>query len=128
MGGNGTANFGFITWSNGVSFTSIRLGAYPTTNPWGLVDIAGGTSEWTEEILRLPASNSMYRYIDGSPWGSYPGYGVLDAAYSAGAEMPEIRDYLYGLRLASSVPSPSTLGIMAIPGLLLARRRRRVPS
>ena len=88
MGGNGQANFGF-TELNGVSFNSIPLGAYNVTSPYGLYDVAGGTTEWTEDIITIN-DGSMYRRYDGSEWGSSPGTGVSDSTADAGAELPSI--------------------------------------
>ena len=65
--GVGQGNFGFPV-SQGANL--IPLGAYPQTqSPWGLLDVAGGTLEWTEEIL-APVGGSAREWIPHSPYQS----------------------------------------------------------
>jgi len=96
----------------------IPLGAYPATlSPWGLLDASGGGAEWLEESY---APYPQSRGIDGAPAG-------LD---NVDADRARSTDYLvpttraYGtLRLASAVPSPSTLALV-VAGAGCFRRRR----
>ena len=121
--GNATnqANSGFGL-PGGLEFT-IPLGAYPSvTSPWGLLDTAGGTSEWTEEVEDGPFYRG--RYSLGSGWAG--GFGG-DRVYQAGhGGMPDELPYYIGLRLVSSVPTPNCVAIIGVCGMLsLARRQRR---
>jgi hypothetical protein len=121
MGGNGTANFGWRTNDfPGANPYAVPLGAYPTTNPWGLFDIAGGSSEWTEEVL-TGTGGVRYWVHDGSFRAGTQGNGVLDAIYAAGGEFPSFPFPNFGLRIAT-IPSPPTLALLVLP--LLSRRRR----
>jgi formylglycine-generating enzyme required for sulfatase activity len=111
------ANSGFATPTR-VEYT-IPLGAYENVqSPWGLFDVAGGTYEWTESVYNL--DGSRYRIIDGSSWAIDP----IDAIYAAGADQPNLPFSNYGLRLASSVPSPGPI-IVVLTGAVFATRRRR---
>jgi formylglycine-generating enzyme required for sulfatase activity len=124
LGGNGQANFGF-TISGGVHFNSIPLGAYLTTSPSGLFDMAGGTTEWTEDIITLN-DGTMSRRYDGSEWGSPPGVGISDAIFAdAGDEFPSISSYNFGFRIASAVPGAPGLAAFFGFAALAARRRRQ---
>ena len=61
--GTGQANAGFTRPRN--AQYDIPLGAYPgSLSPWGLLDTAGGTSEWMESVFT--ANGRQYRIEDGS--------------------------------------------------------------
>lgn len=119
--GVGEANYGF-RFQNGVSTYEIPLGAYATRSPWGLIDAAGATTEWTEEVI--DAGGPLYRRVEGSYWGSDTGAGVADSIYAAGGELPHINSLEFGLRIASSVPSPVCAGWLFTLLTILPRRRR----
>ncbi len=101
---------------------SIPLGAYPNVvSPWGLLDAAGGESEWTEEVD--PYALVQRRCQKGSrraAGGSYEsdavgGFGVLE---------PDT--WLYGgLRIASTIPAPSSAVPLLACAVIGLRRRRR---
>ena len=119
--GMGIANFGF---TNGAF--SVPLGAYPQSqSPWGLLDVAGGTSEWTESIVTT-SDGVRNRIYDGSWWSSDQFYGVADATYGESADFPHIAGYQNGVRIASSVPAPGAwvvgVGVCVVVG---CRRRVR---
>lgn len=122
FGGDGTgmANSGFTLPNDGHYL--IPLGAYPqVTTPFGLLDAAGGTKEWLESIRVV--DGEMNRGIDGSYRGS-EGAGA-DVAYSWGQDRPHRRFTYGGVRLASTVPSPPSVGTaLLLNGVLLVRRRR----
>jgi hypothetical protein len=123
MGGNGTANFGWDTNDiPGVNPYSVPLGAYPTTNPWGLFDIAGGSSEWTEEVI-TGTGGVRVRVNDGSFRSGTLGFAVSDAIYSAGSEYPSYPLPNFGLRIAT-IPSQSSVCILLI-GLVCSSQQRR---
>jgi formylglycine-generating enzyme required for sulfatase activity len=112
------ANSGFNT-PDDVEY-SIPLGAYANVqSPWGLLDVAGGTAEWTETIVSNAAG--QWRMTDGSRWGADP----FDQVYLRGSDSPNAPFTRNGLRLASSVPSPGCLTLVVIGGALSSRRKRR---
>ena len=114
---------------DGLNFTgnspfTIPLGAYAdVTSPWGLLDTAGGTSEWVEEANLLLTA----RGASGSAWAlsSAP---LMDLLYIIGnGGFPSLTTYDLGFRIASSIPAPgfSSLGV-GIMLLMLRRGSRRV--
>jgi formylglycine-generating enzyme required for sulfatase activity len=103
---------------------SIPLGAYPDVqSPWGLFDTAGGTAEWSEEVLLTNGQFPTARLFDGSAWA---GDGTFaDLVNHSGGDAPSFSFYDLGFRVASAVPSPgsSALGVGLL--LILNQRRRR---
>ncbi|MCC5786485.1 MAG: SUMF1/EgtB/PvdO family nonheme iron enzyme [Phycisphaerales bacterium] len=98
----------------------IPLGAYPDeASPWGLLDISGGATEWTEEHIDL-----RWRVVNGSSAGF--AHAPLDWIEHIGAQLPDSRNY-NGLRIASVVPAPST-GMLLVTTLAVVLRRRRIAS
>jgi len=98
----------------------IPLGSYPDQqSPWGLLDVSGGASEWTEDYLR--PNLTTFRVIGGSRAGSQF-YAEYDPAWGADVSRPTV--FSAGFRIASSVPTPSTALTLALPTAFLARRRR----
>ena len=123
FGGDGTAqaNAGFRFPQNGERL--IPLGAYPNVqSPWGLLDLAGGTGEWMEEIAG--DATEMYRGIDGSYRGSDSG-NYLDELTRWGSDSPNDANPVFGVRLASDVPAPGTLLILSAGACVAAQRKRR---
>lgn len=119
-GGTGTANSGFF---NGSAFT-IPLGSYAANSPWGLKDVGGATTEWTESVYTL-SGGDRYRIFDGSFWGSdLTPARLADQARNAGAEFPHIPTYEFGLRIAS-IPAPGPWAVAAFAALAGQRRSRR---
>jgi formylglycine-generating enzyme required for sulfatase activity len=119
--GVGEANYGFV---NGTQF-SILLGAYPQTqSPWGLLDVAGATTEWTEGVL-FGSGQTRARVFEGSFWASSPGFSIGDAVYaSTGSDGPTIDTFQFGVRVATAVPAPSSVGILVGFYVFIAPRRR----
>ncbi|MBX9735326.1 MAG: formylglycine-generating enzyme family protein [Phycisphaerales bacterium] len=104
----------------GVNPYSIALGAYPQTqSPWGLLDVAGGTLEWTEGVsyfFGVPTE----RWFEGSAWTQ----GVsLDRIDRSGRDFPSNSGQFFGFRIASAIPSPSAS--VVVVGLLIVGTRRR---
>lgn len=116
------ANAGFISPSP----FSIPLASYPTVqSPWGLLDVAGGTYEWTESI-RTINDGTMYRFVDGSGRGDDAFQAsVRDRIREYGGEFPHIADFAFGLRLASNVPAPASCVLGAGALIVMGTRRRR---
>ncbi len=120
--GVGEANYGF----NSPNPFVIPLGSYPTVqSAWGLLDLAGGTSEWTEFALR-DLGISYARYYEGSYWNSDLNAFIGDTIYSPkGGDSPDLRTYGLGFRIASSVPAPGTCIVGAGVFVILNARRKR---
>lgn len=123
--GVGEANTGFTLPNFG--HYDIPAGSYPEfQTPWGLLDAAGGAQEWTEEFyIQSPATE---RATKGSWAGGAPvGPEVLDRAWGLSSFLPSIRDGVIGLRIASAVPPPSTLTLVAFmyAGLTFTRPCRK---
>jgi hypothetical protein len=120
--GVGTANSGYFSPSP----FSVPLGAYPDVqSPWGLLDVAGGTAEWTESILTV-IGGDQDRYFEGSYWSQASDQaGYLDQILSPGSNLPHIPTLQHGLRIASSIPVPGSwvpgIGVLYLVGL---RKRR----
>jgi len=123
------ANYGWdqFTFPGYGSPYSVPLGAYPDVqSPWGLLDVAGATTEWVEEIRTLSTGDFMFRVSEGSEWDSPTGSGIGDAIWSRwGAEFPYISTGEFGFRIASVVPAPSTAMVCFSGCVALVYRRRR---
>jgi sulfatase modifying factor 1 len=95
---------------------TIALGAYAaSTSPWGLLDTSGGAVEWTEERIGRAERLGM-----GPCAGS-----ILDFESMASGGNPSDPEFgfpTFGLRIATIVPSPSTLVVVAM--VFLPRRKR----
>jgi formylglycine-generating enzyme required for sulfatase activity len=121
--GQGQANAGF----DSPDPFSIPLGSYPAVrSPWGLLDMAGGVEEWSETIRTLN-DGTRGRVFDGSYWSETSFQAnLVDQVRTFGDEFPWVDTYNFGLRVASSIPSPSSCaaGFGAL-SILSARRRRR---
>lgn len=121
-----TANYGWnsITFPGYDPF-STPLGAYAATSPFGLYDVAGGTSEWTEGALFVVPTDTypIDRMFDGS---CYNGSGIPDRIGAlSGSDSPSYGGAEVGLRIASSVPSPGPCSLgLGIVFLSTLRRRR----
>ncbi len=109
---------------------TVPLGAYPQTmSAYGLLDLAGGTSEWLEEtFVDVGETYFRARYFDGSPRDSSP-FGADRILGMFGGEAPLIPLMDTGLRIAASIPAPGVLpGLLILGSWTLARSRRRPPQ
>ena len=122
--GVGQANAGFRDTQQESQYL-IPLGAYPqTVSPWGMIDAAGGTSEFLE--TSYSANGLTQRMTKGSYAGSGDfGARTLDNIVGFSTTFPSDRDYSDGLRLAATVPSPSALIVVSVGVLLGPIQRRR---
>ncbi len=110
-------SFSFPGWNP----YAVNLGAYPqVTSPWGLFDVAGGTSEWSESVL-IANTGERFRFNDGSSWGGIPN---MDLVNGMGAEFPNLPIADFGLRIAAPVPGPASTGLVAVVLLMGGRRKR----
>ncbi len=102
----------------------IPLGTYADQmSPWGLLDLSGGASEWTEEVY-YPGILNFARGVEGQAAGRIfdfaPNTDLIDYL---GTERP-VGGFRTGFRVASSVPSPGVLLMLAAAsGVACARRR-----
>lgn len=118
------ANAGFAIGQFG--HWSIPLMSYPNArSPWGLMDVAGGTSEWSEEIQE-GGSVGRFRVLDGSFAGTSIGNGS-DRVNIYVSDFPN-RRVDYGFRVAAAIPSCSTAAVMVAFAGLIGRHRRRSPA
>ncbi|MBX3387213.1 MAG: SUMF1/EgtB/PvdO family nonheme iron enzyme [Phycisphaeraceae bacterium] len=101
----------------------VPLGSYPTVqSPWGLLDVAGGTNEWTESIVVGPGAPPE-RVVDGSWW--FDGPPTSDRIGASGTQFANVSIFQYGFRIAAVVPSPSSVMVCAVGLVLFTHRRRR---
>jgi len=99
----------------------IPLGAYPDTRTaFGLLDVSGGTQEWTEWD---PFGEHTSRSMQGSAAGSTGGAPILDRPDSISGAPPFAVADTFGFRLASSIPTPASL--IFLLGVLFQPRRRQ---
>ncbi len=97
------------------SFTDIQ-------SPWGLFDLAGGESEWSETISSK--MRPQRRLIHGTRWTNatfgdpiFPN-DIVGSGRSGGVRT------IWGLRLAAAVPSIGTIPIMMVGFSYFTRRKR----
>ena len=123
--GTGDANAGFALPDEGEYY--IPLGSYPqTASPWGLLDLSGFTKEFTESIFPDPNNPGQQtaRITAGSYWTN--GWVGGDLPYQIGASTPGPSSPLAGFRFASSVPGPSSIGMLAMFFVAHSRRARGI--
>lgn len=121
-GGTGETNT-FFRLPGGAQL-QIPLGAYAevgSVSPWGLLDTAGATTEWTEEQL-LGQGGVTYRYFGGSSSVA----GQPDWAYGCyGADFPNAQAPWEGFRIAAAVPAPGE-SLVVFVALYWGASRRRI--
>jgi hypothetical protein len=121
-GGPTQANYGNYDPFGNVSL--YPLGSYPTVmSPWGLLDTAGVTAEWNEEVFTSSADGVKYRGNDGSNW--FTGVAFSDQVWSLSAALPNDNYYAYGFRIAAVVPTPCAFVIIGVGGIPIFSKRRR---
>lgn len=113
--GVGQTNAG--TWPGDTGFGWFDVGSYPQTkSPWGLLDLSGGASEWNEDrAFNVRVERGSYRQ------GEFPEW--IDRIERSTGGFPWF-DGWTGLRLASSVPSPSSVLVVFFGTITLSRKRR----
>jgi len=109
---------------------AVPLGAYPgVQSPWGLLDAAGATGEWTEEASYVPGDQfPIDRLYEGNRWAStlFPTSDFV--GIPGGRDFPSLTIYDLGFRVAALVPSPSACWIGAGLCWFSMKRRRRALS
>ncbi|MGD9693715.1 MAG: SUMF1/EgtB/PvdO family nonheme iron enzyme [Phycisphaerales bacterium] len=94
------------------------VGSYPDVSaPWGLLDVSGGTVEWTETWSML----NRFRIARGSRTGIGSFYYLSDQIDSSGAGLPNASTF--GLRIASTVPGAGAFPLLG--GLIMVASTRR---
>jgi formylglycine-generating enzyme required for sulfatase activity len=122
----GQANAGFTRTAAGLDARRIPMMSYVNSqSPWGVMDLAGGTEEWTEGVFTDEGTGYRERLTCGSSWAN-----ILDPIYSdrlgfAGAAYPSDEGFFYGFRIAASVPAPSAGAVFGVVAGVLMHRRRR---
>ena len=116
------ANFGFSSPSP----FGISLGAYAAIqSPWGLLDTAGATGEWTEEAFyTVPFDSKPHdRIYNGSWW--VDGSVLSDAIGFESGAFPSYSAFDLGIRIAAApLPEPACTAVLLL-GMLLSTQRRR---
>lgn len=123
FGGDGTGQANAVFRLPNFGEYNIPLGSYPDTpSIWGLLDIAGSGSEWTEGIQSV--NGQMFRFFSGSHAGGSAGG---DRVTGLGSTSPWSISGDFNLRLASSVASPGVCGILGLSLCVLrgCTRQRR---
>lgn len=101
---------------NNVIGNTTPVGSY-AANYYGAFDMGGNVWEWNEAIIA--GSN---RGLRGSSFGNIFGVSFLRADGPSNS-LPTYEDRLTGFRV-SQVPGPSSVALLALGGLVAARRRR----
>lgn len=117
-GGQTNAGEGLGQFGDPEVMAALNVGSYPDiVSPWGLLDASGGVREWNED-----PTFGFGRAHRGSQFRSS---GYLSQDIPEGISSAIASGTSAGLRLASVVPSPSTLGIALVVSLLQPKRRFR---
>ena len=102
----------------------LDVGSFPdVTSPWGILDMEGGVSEWTESDV---LGNNSQRFLLGSSYLNDTMGGLFGHVDMLGRGT-QSAVYFFpsgGIRLVSAVPSPGVLVILGGLQLLYLRRRR----
>ncbi len=119
----GWSSFGFPEYNP----LTVQLGAYPTaTSPWGLLDVAGGTAEWTEGFFQLiDEPYPRDRFYEGSARGTPSNLNGDRVRSYGGGDFPSYPGSSLGLRIAAAIPTPSGFAVFLSVGVIALARRRR---
>lgn len=120
--GVGTTSAGWTVPGQLGAQWEIPVGSYAASvSPWGLLDTSGGAVEWTEYVVfeGFPINRGMIGAYAGDRnyvLSDQPGGLSSYAPFSSGSTGA-------GLRIASSVPPPSTILVLVAFGFSRTRRR-----
>ncbi|MCC6320963.1 MAG: SUMF1/EgtB/PvdO family nonheme iron enzyme [Phycisphaerales bacterium] len=127
---NGHAAQANAEWSDGFPGFSpfgTPLGAYSNVrSAFGLFDLAGATTEWTEEVILVNGVFPAFRVFDGSTW-ALGGTATSDQIQYRGGDFPSLSTFDLGFRIASSIPGPAH-GTLLLLIMLTSRRCGRERS
>jgi formylglycine-generating enzyme required for sulfatase activity len=117
---NGSANYHHSGYPFGPPYYTAPVGAYtamPSTSAYGTFDQGGNVWEWHETAI-----SADERGIRGCSW--HAGAHYMIASFRRGFPASD-ENVAIGFRVASTIPEPSTLSLLALGGLALLRRRRK---
>jgi len=113
----GTPSEGGETNAGNVNQPYLDVGSYPwAASPWGLLDGSGGVREWIEQLTPDARSRGRHGSAQYDPF-----YEIWDRIDEWDAGDP---DFASGLRIASVVPSPGAVVVLAVSFGVASRRRR----
>ena len=123
------ANSGWRDQFAGLDPWAIKLGAYADVaqSPWGLLDAAGGTDEWTETAEFFDIFPTT-RFIEGSAWRESLGAaqaGDILPTNGQASDFPSFALFNNGFRIAAAVPCGSSFVAFAVPTLAVGIRPRK---
>lgn len=114
--GADVVNYNFGGSWNGLSFGNVTtVGSAGNTSFYGAADMSGNVMEWNESLV---GSGRGHR------GGSFDFHEFFQRSSYRSAALPEFENERTGFRLASAVPGPGTVALMAGGASLLTRRRR----
>jgi formylglycine-generating enzyme required for sulfatase activity len=118
---DGYAVTGSTSFSSSQNYLT-DVGAYTLSiGPFGTFDQGGNVWEWNDSFIESPIGNSR-RGWRGSSWGG--DYQGLHAAYVDLGFVPWIEREDTGFRIATLIPEPSSLLLVAIGSLILRYCKR----
>jgi formylglycine-generating enzyme required for sulfatase activity len=126
--GDGETSAGYEFTGFGDEY-DISLEAYPDTrSAWGLLDVSGGTAEWSEEWFgglnerRVAHGNAAgdqtYRPNDPFDFSN-------DLAWVQTSGTPDRSRPAFSFRIASAIPAPGTGVLLVCGSFLFVQRKRR---
>lgn len=122
--GVGQTTGGWIDPVNSFGEMRVPLGSYPAVvSPWGLWDTSGATTELTE-YLDPQFPPYFARGVFGSSAGDL-GHEYSDRVLIGFSDYPDEVSSRVGLRIASSIPSPSSCAVFAAVGFAATSKSRR---
>lgn len=96
-------------------------------SPYGTFDQGGNVWEWNEALIATPGNRALRGTSFYESYG-YVGYaGYMSALFRDAFNPPSFEYYGIGFRV-SEVPEPATVVMLALGGLAVLRRRKRMSS